>query len=194
MLSDAQRVATEDRQKLELALLSARAASAQPQLKERAVEAWKLVQRLDPGNREALSELKGLYTRAEKWNALADIIKAEIEATADDEVEAKVGLLRELLAIYRDRLHMDGMVIGTLGRIVKLTPGDKDALTELANKYEGAGRYNDLINVLSERADALTDRSEKVDAYLRVARLWIERFANYSQATAPLEKVLQLDR
>src|SRR5262249_29531766 len=71
VLSDAQRVATEDRQKLELALLSARGASAQPQLKDRAIEAWKLVQRLDPGNREALSELKGLYTRGEKWNALA---------------------------------------------------------------------------------------------------------------------------
>jgi golgin subfamily B member 1 len=85
------------------------------------------------------------------------------------------------------------MVIGTLSRIVKLTPGDREALTELAAKYEGAGRYNDLINVLSERADALTDRAEKVDAHLRVARLWIERFANHTQATGPLEKVLQLD-
>jgi tetratricopeptide (TPR) repeat protein len=193
VVADAQRVASDDRQKLELALLLARAAQAQPQLKDRAIEAWKLVQRLDPGNRAALSELKSLYLRAEKWNALADVIKAEIEATPDEQVKEKVALLRELLAIYRDRLHMDGMVISTLGRIVKLTPGDRDALSELGTKYESAGRYNDLINVLTERADALTDQSEKVDAYLRVALLWIERFANYSQATAPLEKVLQLD-
>lgn len=193
VLIDAQRVATDDGQKLELALQIARTAQAHASLKDRAIEAWKLVQRLDPGNREALQELKALYLRAEKWNALADVIKAEIEATPDDDVATKVTLLRELLAIYRDRLHMDGMVIGTLGRIVKLTPGDREALTELAAKYESAGRYNDLINVLGERADALTDRAEKVDAYVRVARLWIERFANYSQATAPLEKVLQLD-
>src|SRR6185503_6915890 len=71
--------------------------------------------------------------------------------------------------------------------------GEREALAELAGKYESAGRFNELINVLSERADALTDKAEKVDAYLRVARLWIERFSNHSQATGPLEKALQLD-
>ncbi len=193
VVADAQRVAADDRQKLELALVLARAAQEQPELKDRAIDAWRLVQRLDPGNREALSALKGLYLRSEKWNALADVTKAEIEATPDEDVADKVALLRELLAIYRDRLHMDGMVISTLGRIVKLTPGDRDALGELATKYESAGRFNDLINVLTERADALSDPTEKVEAYLRVAQLWIERFANYSQATTPLEKVLQID-
>ncbi|MFI5308218.1 MAG: tetratricopeptide repeat protein, partial [Polyangiales bacterium] len=193
VVADAQRVATDETQKLELLLQLARGAQEQPQLKERAIDAWKAVQRADPGNREALTQLKGLYSRAEKWNALADVIKAEIEAVGDDQLTQKVALLRELLALYRDRLHMDGMVISTLGRIVKLTPGDREALGELATKYETAGRYNDLINVLTERAEALTDRSEKVDAYLRVAQLWVERFANYSQATAPLEKVLELD-
>lgn len=197
ILTDAQRVAPDDATKLEFALATAKAARGLPEQKDRAIEAWKLVQRLDPSNREALAALKELYLRAEKWNALADVIKAEIEAKPEGdpsaEVRRKVGLLRELLAIYRDRLHMDGMVIGTLGRIVKLTPSDNDALTELATKYETAGRYNDLINVLSERAEALTEPAEKLDAYLRVARLWIERFANHSQATGPLEKVLQID-
>jgi tetratricopeptide (TPR) repeat protein len=193
VLADAQRVASDDASKLDLALQIARAAQSHPPLKERAIEAWKLVQRLEPGNREALTELKALYLRAEKWNALTDVIKAEVDSTPDDQVQKKVALLRELLGIYRDRLHMDGMVVATLGRIVKLTPGDREALTELATKYEAASRYNDLINVLTERADALTDKGEKVEGYLRVARLWIERFANYSQATGPLEKVLQID-
>ncbi|HEX2677090.1 MAG TPA: hypothetical protein VHM19_10635, partial [Polyangiales bacterium] len=193
VVADAQRLARDDKGKLEIALMVARASRSEGQSRERAIEAWKAVQRADPGNREALGELKELYRSAEKWNALTDVIKAEIEATPDDKAQAKVALLRELLAIYRDRLHMDGMVVATLGRIVKLMPGEKDALAELAGKYESAGRFNDLINVLSERADALTDKAEQVDAYLKVARLWIERFANHSQATAPLEKVLQLD-
>ena len=193
IVADAQRLARDDKSKLEIALMLARGARGEGQNRERAIEAWKAVQRLEPGNREALAELKTLYRSAEKWNALTDVIKAEIEATTDQNAETKVALLRELLAIYRDRLHMDGMVVATLGRIVKLMPGEKEALAELAGKYENAGRYNDLINVLSERADALTDKSEQVDAYLKVARLWIERFNNHSQATAPLEKVLQLD-
>jgi hypothetical protein len=43
---------------------------------------------------------------------------------------------------------------------VKLMPGERDALSELAGKYESAGRFNELINVLTERADALTDKAE----------------------------------
>jgi golgin subfamily B member 1 len=192
VLADAYRVENRDPQKLELALEMAQTAQAQPHLRDRAIEAWKLVQRLDPDNRRALQELKPLYARAQKWNALADVIKAEIEATPETSDE-RVTLLRELLAVYRDRLHMDGMVIGTLNRIVKRRPDDRQALEELTLKYESAGRYNDLINMLSEQAESLRDRGLQVGAYLRVARLWIERFSNYSQATAPLEKVLELE-
>ena len=41
--------------------------------------------------------------------------------------------------------------------------------------------------------DASQDTSERVALYSRVASLWIERFANYNQATKPLESVLELD-
>lgn len=192
-LADAQRVATTDAQRAELALVAGRTALERPELRDKAVESFRLAQRLDPTNRAATAALRDLYLKAEKWNALADIIKGEIEATPDSQAATKIGLLRELHAIYRDRLHMDGMVIGTLGRILKLAPGDQAALTELATKYEGSGRFNELISILTERADALTDRADKVDAYLRVARLWIERFQNFNQATVPYEKVLELD-
>ncbi|MGD8861048.1 MAG: tetratricopeptide repeat protein [Myxococcales bacterium] len=204
ILADAQRVAG-DEAKLRLALEHARLALNGGDSAEAGIDAWKIVQRLDPGNAEATAALKTLYRRAEKWNALADVIKAEVEAlggygqgedgkaASAEVVQQRVALLRELLAIYRDRLHMDGMVINTLGRIIKLVPGDRDTLAELASRYESAGRWNDLINVLTEDAEAIDDRAQKVDAYLRVANLWIERFGNFNQAAGPLEKVLELD-
>jgi tetratricopeptide (TPR) repeat protein len=193
VLADAQRVATTDAQRAELALLAGRAALNRPELRDKAIESFRLAQRLDPKNRGVTAALRELYLKAEKWNALADVIKSEIEATPDADKQVKIGLLRELHAIYRDRLHMDGMVIGTLGRILKLSPGDQDALTELATKYESSGRFNELISILTERAEALTDPTEKVDGYLRVARMWIERFQNFNQATGPFEKVLEID-
>ena len=197
VLSDAQRVTSDEQGKLRLALELARIAAKDAGNPDRAIDAWKLVLRLDPESGEAASALKALYRTAEKWNALADVIKAEIEAAAsvegDGQTQTQVTLLRELLAIYRDRLHMDGMVINTLGRIIKLVPGDRDTLAELATKYESAGRWNDLINVLTEDAEAITEPPAKVEAYLRVARLWIERFSNFNQATGPLEHVLEYD-
>ncbi|MND03948.1 hypothetical protein D3C83_240040 [compost metagenome] len=63
-----------------------------------------------------------MYRDAEKWNALTDVIKAEVEATPDSEAEVKVALLRELLVIYRERLHMDGMIVATLSPLVRERP------------------------------------------------------------------------
>jgi tetratricopeptide (TPR) repeat protein len=193
LLADAQRVAGDPAVKLELALELAQTAEQHPNLTDRAIEAWKLVQRLDPRNEKAGSVLKRLYTTAEKWNALVEVIKAQVEATPDSQRDRKVGLLRELLMIYRDRLSMDGMVINTLNAIAKLVPGDRSTLDDLAAQYESMGRWNDLIGVLSADAESQTDKARKVEMLLRVASLWIEHFANYNQATGPLEKVLEIE-
>ncbi len=55
------------------------------------------------------------------------------------------------------------------------------------------GRWNDLIQVLTRQADGADDPTKKVALYQRVADLWIEHFANYNQATEPLEEVVAIE-
>jgi len=197
ILGDAQRVAETDEQKQELAVELARAAQAIGAT-ERAIDAWKAVQRIDPSHAEAGSALRDLYRRGEKWNALVEVMRAELEAlpakSEDEEIKSRrVALLRELIAIYRDQLKLDVMVINTYNALLEEEPGDRGALDELAKTYEGMGRWNDLIKVLERQAEAATDPVDQVDLYMRVARLWIDRFANYNQATKPLEQVIEVE-
>ncbi len=193
ILADAQRVVSDTGKRLELAIEMARTAQARSSLIERSIDAWKLVQRIDPTNAEASSILKELYRETEKWNALVEVIKTEVDTLPDQEIDKKVTLLRELIDIYRDHLKMDVMVINTFNAILKLVPDDHIALSALADKYEAMGRWNDLIRILNQKAQVATDQSTKVEYYLRVASLWVERFANYNQATQPLESVLKIE-
>ncbi|MCG8554586.1 MAG: tetratricopeptide repeat protein [Proteobacteria bacterium] len=193
ILTDAQRIAGDAGDKLALAIEIARAAHKSPGTRERSIDAWKIVQRLDPGNAEACRVLKQLYRDSQKWNALVEVLKTEIEGVADTEPLRRVELLRELLAVYRDNLKLDVMVVNTYNAILKLVPDEMEALTALTQQYERMGRWNDLIQVLTRRAQAIEGKDEKIATYLRVARLWIERFANHNQATSPLESVLALD-
>ncbi|MFW6087629.1 MAG: hypothetical protein ACODAG_10530, partial [Myxococcota bacterium] len=193
VLSDAQRVAGDLEQKKALALELARAAQGNEATRERAIDAWKAVQRVDPTDREAQQALRDLYRRTEKWNALVEVLRAEVDALPPEESGRRVELLRELVPIYRDKLGLDAMVIHTYNAILEDVPGDREALDELARTYEGMGRWNDLIQVLSRQAEAESDPQRKVELLTRVANLWIERFANYNQATAPLELVLEID-
>ncbi len=191
ILTDAQRVATSEAQKLELAIELARA--AQDSSSERAIDAWKVVLRLDPTHPEAPEALKALYEKSEKWNALVELLKTEADHTPEDQPTRRAALLRHLVPIYRDKLGLDVMVINTYNTILQLVPTDLEALDALAATYESTGRWNDLIGVLSRKAEASEDPGEKVALYMRVADLWTERFANYNQATAPLEKIIELD-
>ncbi|MDW8362655.1 MAG: tetratricopeptide repeat protein [Myxococcales bacterium] len=193
VLAEAMRVAGDARERLALAVEIGRVAQGAEGMAERAVEAWKQVLRLEPRHPEALAALRELYRRTEKWNALVEMLRAELDALAPDAVDRKLELLRELVEVYRDRLGLDAMVVQTYQAIVALRPDDVEALDALAATYERMQRWNDLVGVLQRRAELSTDRDERVALLMRVARLWIDRFANYSQATRPLEEIVTLD-
>src|SRR5262249_427545 len=160
---------------------------------ERAIDAWKAVLRLDPGNTQAPEALKALYEKHEKWNALVELLKSEADSIGDADPASKAERLRRLVPIYRDKLGLAVVAITTSNPILQAVPGDREALTALAKSYETTGRWNDLIQVLTRRAEAADDPGEKVALYMRIANLWIERFANYNQATAPLERVVEIE-
>lgn len=191
ILNDAQRSTGGGEQKLELAIEAARKAESSEHT-ERAIDAWKAVQRQDGTNEEAREALKRLYRKGEKWNALAEALKQEVEACGAEQKDRKLGLLRELVAVYKDHLRLDAMVASTYNAIRELAPEDDDALDRLAATYEQMGRWNDLVGVLTKKADQSTGE-DKIALLMRVARLWIDRFANFNKATEPLEQVLLVD-
>ncbi len=192
ILADAQRVMTDPNEKLSVAIELANVAQASGHI-ERAIDAWKAVQRQRPDNPDANGALRVLYRRGEKWNALVEVLRAELDKLDKSKREERLDVLRELVPIYRDHLGLDAMVVSTYGQILELAPDDEEALAQLAVTYEQMGRWNDLIQVLTKQGEAEQDPEKKVATFMRVADLWISRFANYNQATRPLESVIEID-
>ncbi|MDB4988017.1 MAG: domain protein putative component of TonB system, partial [Myxococcaceae bacterium] len=193
VLSDAQRRVEGEAEKSRFALEIARLAKSDAQSAERAIDAFKLVLRHDPQHAEALASLKELYRRSGKWNALVELLRVELDALPEEQNTKRLLLLKEMLVIYRDELKLEATVLSTYNTILQIEPADKDATAELAKTYESMGRWNDLIPVLMREAEAEQDSAQKTELLLRVARLWIEHFSNYNQATLPLEQVLAID-
>ncbi|HET8936086.1 MAG TPA: tetratricopeptide repeat protein, partial [Polyangiales bacterium] len=193
ILLDAQRMAADPARRIELAVEAAELAQSTQGAGDRAIEAWKNVQRMDAHNARATQVLKELYAKSEKWNALVEVLKTQIDATPDQPAAPKVALLRELATVYRDRLHLDGMLVNAYNAILRVDPHDRSTLDALAEKYRELGRWNDLINVLMWDAEATTEPERRVSIYLKVAELWLEHFSNHNQAAGPLEKVIEID-
>ena len=160
---------------------------------EKAIEAWKTHLRGDPSSAEARAALVRLYRKTEKWNALLDLMKEEIERLPETEVAARVDRLHQVVEIYRDKLRLDVMVINTYNAILKIDPDNKRAADELAAKFRALGRWNDLIAVLTRKSEAADVPDEERIAVLReIADLWSERFGNFANAVRPLERIVEI--
>jgi len=160
---------------------------------EKAIEAWKQHLRGEPGSTEARTALARLYRRTEKWNALLDLMKDEIERVPETDVAGRVAKLHDVVEIYRDKLRLDVMVINTYNAILKIDPDNKRASDELAGKYRALGRWNDLIAILTRKSEAAElGTSERVALLREIADLWAERFGNFANAIKPLERIVEL--
>ena len=194
LLDGAQRVEKDQDKRLVLAREMAEVAANEVGNLEKAIDIWKGIQRMAPEDGDAAAALKDLYRASTppKWNALRELLKAELDALPDGELDAKIALHMEVVAIYRDHLKLDVMVINTYNSILDLQPDHQEALDSLTEKYEAMGRWNDLIGLLLKRKAVQTDPEEQVVTLHRVADLWIEKFGNQSQAIKPLEEILEL--
>ena len=202
VLGQAQKIDSDPKRRLALAVEMAELAEASAGNVEKAIDIWKGVLKQSAGSADAVAALKRLYTRAEKWNALLELLKEQIDALPKDTPEAiaeRVKRLLEVVAIYRDKLNLDVMVINTYNTILALSPPREQmlgALSALAAKYEQLGRWNDLIGVLQRKADAAPSDpegvAEKAKLLRRIAQLWIDRFGNHNQAVKPLEELAAL--
>jgi tetratricopeptide (TPR) repeat protein len=193
LLGQAQKNETDAEMRIHYGIEMATVAERRPQLLEKAIDAWKVLLRLRPGLAQAIEALRRLYTKAEKWNALLELLKDQCEALPVSEIDQKVQCYLEMVPIYRDRLKLEVMVINTYAAILALRPDHAEALVALAERYEAQGRWGDLAGVLTRQAQAVNDEAKKVSLFHRIATLWVEKFGNHHNAIAALEKILEID-
>jgi len=120
---------------IEMARAAEQRADKQEKTADKVIDIWKGVLRLSPHLPEAVEALKRLYTRTEKWNALLELLKEALETVPAANVDDKVSRYLDIVAIDRDRLNLDVMVVNTYLSIVALKPDHPAALAALASRY-----------------------------------------------------------
>ncbi len=193
ILAQAQKTETDTERRLAMGIEMARAAEQRPQHAEKAIEIWKGILRLRPHLPEAVASLRRLYAATEKWNALLELLKDDIEAVPASDVDEKINRQLEIVAIYRDRLNLDVMVVNTYLNILALKPDHAAALSALANRYETQGRYADLVQILTRQAEVATDGAARVALHRRIAALWADKLGKHQNAVANFEKIFEAD-
>ncbi len=191
ILADAQRVLPEgaDRRVVttELAQLAEDGANA-----SKAIEQWRVVYRQDPGNDTARDALKRLYRQTAGWNALTDLLRVELERVPADAADARLAILREVAAIYREHIKSESSLVTVLSQIVAIDTADVAAVRELARVYESLARWRDLLAIQGRLAELEPDVATKVELYRATARRWLDQFSNVQNSIEAYEQVFAL--
>ncbi|MCS6914793.1 MAG: tetratricopeptide repeat protein [Myxococcales bacterium] len=159
---------------------------------DKAIDAWRKVVAMAPHHRAPRRELARVLRGAERWNALADVLKDEVDKVPLS-TEQKVATLFELVDLYKERLRLDTMVVNTFNAILALQPGNLRALDAIAAQYEHMKRWPDLIGALQKKAAQVENTADKVAIFCRIARLFQEKFSNVAEAIKAYEQALALD-
>ena len=193
VLAQAQKTEPDIERRAAMGIEMARAAEQRPQHADKAIEIWKGVLRVRPHLPEGVASLKRLYTATEKWNALLELLKDELEAVPAADVDERINRHLEIVGIYRDRLNLDVMVVTTYLNILALKPDHPAALAALASRYEAQGRYGDLVQILSRQAEAAPDAATRVALHRRIASVWADKLGKHQNAVASFEKILEAE-
>ena len=184
---------SEGDEQLEIARDLARVAEEEQDKPDKAIDAWKWIARKVPGDEQAVRELRRLLYATEKWNALLEVLKTQVDDLPEESVVDKIGVLGEMVDIYRDKLNLEPMVISTYNSILELDPENEVAFEALVERYESASRWNDLVKLLDARVEHLADEDDQVHMLHRIAGIWRENLGNAAKAAGPLERIADID-
>ncbi len=194
LLNTAQQHTTDDSRRLEITRRLASLAENEMQSADKAINVWKAYSRQTTDHKEARPELIRLYSAHEKWSALVDTYKEELSETED--APRRLDLLIVMADLYEERLSLEPMVIMCLQQVLEIDPHLDAAFDRLRGLLENNRRFNDLTQLLAQRADTAADQGDIANAvvlYLDVASIWQDQLKNVTQALPFLERVVEID-
>ncbi|MDY7231685.1 tetratricopeptide repeat protein [Hyalangium rubrum] len=158
---------------------------------DEAVASYQEALTLAPSYFPALRALARIYRSRGNWESLIEVLRAEA-ANRIDPVE-RANALYQAAAIWEDQLQRPEMAIEGYQEVLRITPGHGASLRSLERLYTTQENTKELVAILDRETQVGQTPGAKIAAYLKLARLYLDRFQEPTRAAQCCEAVLQLD-
>jgi tetratricopeptide (TPR) repeat protein len=157
---------------------------------DKAVAVYRQILALDAQDPVAFRSLAELFEREERWADLAGLLRGQVEAISAK--AEKLVFLRRLLALYQERLGDLHEGSWAAAEILKLAPGDREALEGLESILERGEDPRRLVDTLEYHLRYVSSPDEKIRIALRIADLLQNRIGDLDRAARWWEEILHL--
>ena len=182
--------AAEPAQKIEILRRLARVHIEKLNAPERAAAVYQQILEHDPRDLVALRALMESYERGERWGELTKLLREQLELVSSK--QEKLTHLRRLLALFDERLGDLAQGSWAAAEILKLVPGDREALTRLEAILERSDDKERLVQTLEYHTRYTATAEEKVHLIHRIADLLHNSLGDVEKATGYWEQLAKL--
>ncbi|XYH92349.1 hypothetical protein ACMHYB_31280 [Sorangium sp. So ce1128] len=134
-----------------------------------AVQAWKLLSELDPGDAQAQAELRRLLERSSRWDDLAALL--ELEAAATPDVAQKIEIEKKLVSLHEQKRRDPIAAAEAWVRVASLSPEDNTAIQAAVKLFERGERFDLAARVLTDAASRFQDKLTRAPLLQKLGEL-----------------------
>lgn len=155
-----------------------------------AIEAWRAVLSLSPGDEDALSNLEQLFEQEERWEDAAELYTLKLSHLEDPQDRLETWL--HVADIQRMRLGDTAAAAATYHEILRHSPGNLDASTQLEQIYEQGQQWQELAALLTDRDGHLDDVEDRLMNLNRLAGIYEHQLEQPENAFVMVERAIEL--
>ena len=159
-----------------------------------ALDSWERVLDIDPTNTTALFAIAEIHRAANRHHELVDTLNRIIEvgaATLDDPTIESVYM--QLGYLYTTEMQQPLEAIDAYNRALDVNPRNFDAMDALEHIHRQEAMWEDCIQVMERRQQALEDPEQRIAVLLGIARMWADEAANADEGTSAYQRILEQD-
>ena len=161
------------------------------------LESWQKVLEIDPQDVDALRAIAANYRSAGAWEELSQALRRLIQVGQLGGSGIETDELKELFAqlgeLEGDTLMRTQDAIDAWREVLELDPAEFRALAALERLFMQEARWEEAVDILERRTQALANPAERVDVLMQAASLWADKIGDGGSAAEVYERVLQID-
>ncbi|HVV83476.1 MAG TPA: tetratricopeptide repeat protein [Kofleriaceae bacterium] len=155
------------------------------------VEAWRSVVAIDAGNFKALGALEQLFTREARWEEAIEVL--EKRALVLEDQAAKIETLLQAAATWEEKVEDLDKAAAVYERVRAIDNTNPTASDRLEAIYRQQYKWQELNDILLERAGLKADVAEQISLLNQVAKIYETELGDQDSAYVVLEDAFKRD-
>lgn len=156
-----------------------------------AVEAWRRVLALDPGNFRAMGALEQLFTRESRWEECIEVL--ERRALVVEEQELRLQTMLQAASIWESKVLDLGQAAQMYNRVHEAEPSNTLASERLEAIYREQCQWVELSGILLDRVEHTEDVGTQIILLGQAAKICEEELDEQDLAFSILQRAFRED-